>query len=144
MIPDFNDNGYLAPGIYEASFAEVKARFGFSKKRQKLLKLMEELLDQCALLNCDVLYLDGSFVSAKLNPCDYDACWDTSHESREWVLNNVANTLLNSESEVQKEYFGGEIYPAFTKAPLLPQLTILEYFQKTKEGDSKGIVMLKL
>lgn len=144
MIPDFNDNGYLAPGIYEASFEEVRERFGFSKERQRLLKLMEELLDQCRMLNCDILYLDGSFVSAKVKPVDYDACWDTSNENREGVLNNVLNTPLNSESEAQKEYFGGEVYPAFVKSPRLPKLTILEYFQRTKEGERKGIVMLKL
>lgn len=144
MIPDFNDSGYLPAGIYEASFEEVKVRFGLSRQRQKLLMSMQYLLHQCNQLNCDILYLDGSFISSKLNPKDYDACWDTTHENREWVLNNVADTSLNSDSETQKEYFGGEIYPAFVKAPLLPELTILEYFQRTKEGEAKGIIMLKL
>lgn len=144
MIPDFNDSGYLPAGIYEASFEEVKVRFGLSKKRQRLLMLMQELIHQCRMLNCDIIYLDGSFISNKVSPNDYDACWDTTHENREWVLNNVADTPLNSESEAQKECYGGEIYPAFVKAPLLPGLTILEYFQRTKEGESKGIIMLKL
>jgi hypothetical protein len=60
------------------------------------------------------------------------------------VLNNVLESLLESNSEVQKEYFGGEIYSAFSKAILLPELTILEYFQKTKQYEDKGIVMIKL
>ena len=57
---------------------------------------------------------------------------------------NVLESLLESNSEVQKEYFGGEIYSAFSKAILLPELTILEYFQKTKQYEDKGIVMIKL
>ncbi|EOA60575.1 hypothetical protein K8P02_16655 [Bacteroides nordii] len=144
MIPEFNEDGYLPPGIYEASFEEVKNRFGFSWKRQKLLQGMSFLLEQCRILHCDILYLDGSFVTKKLNPNDYDACWDTTAENREQVLNNVLESLLESNSEVQKEYFGGEIYSAFSKAILLPELTILEYFQKTKQYEDKGIVMIKL
>ena len=130
MIPEFNEDGYLPPGIYEASFEEVKNRFGFSRKRQKLLQGMSFLLEQCRILHCDILYLDGSFV--------------TTAENREQVLNNVLESLLESNSEVQKEYFGGEIYSAFSKAILLPELTILEYFQKTKQYEDKGIVMIKL
>ena len=80
MIPEFNEDGYLPPGIYEASFEEVKNRFGFSRKRQKLLQGMSFLLEQCRILHCDILYLDGSFVTKKLNPSDYDACWDTSRK----------------------------------------------------------------
>lgn len=144
MIPAFNEEGCLPPGIYEASFEEVKDRFGFSRKRQTLLQGMVVLLNQCRLLRCDVLYLDGSFVTAKLSPADYDACWDTTCEDREGVLNKAADSLLNSDSETQKDYFGGEIYPAFSRAPLLPQLTICEYFQTTKEGGKKGIIKIKL
>ena len=28
MIPDFNDDGYLPPGIYRATLEEIAARFG--------------------------------------------------------------------------------------------------------------------
>jgi hypothetical protein len=28
MIPAFNDNGYLPPGVYPATLAEIEARFG--------------------------------------------------------------------------------------------------------------------
>lgn len=144
MIPEFNKEGCLPPGIHEASFEEVRDRFGFSKKRQALLRGMSLLLSQCGLLRCDVLYLDGSFVTAKVSPGDYDACWDTTCEDREEVLNKAADSLLNSDSETQKAYFGGEIHPAFSKAPLLPRLTIREYFQTTKEGGKKGIIKIKL
>lgn len=144
MIPAFNEEGCLPAGIYEASFEEVKARLGFSKRRQALLQGMAALLSQCRLLQCDVLYLDGSFVTAKVNPGDYDACWDTTCEDRDGVLNKAADSLLNSDSETQKDHFGGEIHPAFSKAPLLPRLTIREYFQTTKEGGRKGIIMIKL
>lgn len=145
MIPEFNEDGCLPPGIYEASFEEVKARFGFSGKRKKLLQGMADLLNQCRMLHCDILYVDGSFVTAKLSPGDYDACWDTTAENREEVLNNVLHSLLESDSKTQKEYFGGEIYSAFSKAPLFPGIFIKDYFQMRKEGvGKKGIIMIKL
>ncbi|WP_455591482.1 DUF6932 family protein [Bacteroides sp.] len=144
MIPDFNEKGYLDPGIYEATFEEVKDKLGFSKRRQRLLGLMEGLLMECKQLSCDIIYLDGSFVSTRLNPNDYDACWDTSSKDRESVINNVLASVLSSESEFQKQYYGGEISPAFDKSPCNLKITVLDYFQKTQEGDDKGIVLIKL
>lgn len=145
MIPEFEPNGFLKEGIYETSFTEIEKRLGFSKKRQKLLAGMKNLIAYCKLLQCDILYIDGSFVSSKIYPSDYDACWDTTATDREAVLRAVEQSSLNSDSETQKEDFGGEIYPAFTKAPFNHGLTILDYFQTVKDRDEKkGIIKLKL
>lgn len=145
MIPEFQQNGFLEEGIYETSFSEMEEKLGFSRKRRKLLSAMKTLITYCKYLQCDVLYIDGSFVSTKISPADYDACWDTTATDKEPIMNAVEQSSLNSDSESQKEEFGGEIYPAFVKAPLNHGMTILEYFQTIKDGEGKkGIIKLKL
>lgn len=146
MIPEFLDNGYLPEGIYEASFEEVKEKFGFSKKRKMLLVKMAGLIMACKLAGCNIFYLDGSFTgNIKSEPRDYDACWDTTNENRKSVLNNVFQSQLCSDSETQKYIFGGEIYPAFDKAPMAKELTILDYFQQVRnETFKKGIIKIML
>lgn len=145
MIPEFETNGFLKEGIYETTFEEMENKLGFSKKRQKLLAAMKNLISYCRCLQCDILHIDGSFVSNKIAPADYDACWDTTAANRNDVLRVVEQSLLNSDSETQKEDFGGEIYPAFDKSPFNHGQTILEYFQTIKDSDErKGIIKLKL
>ena len=36
MIPDFNDQGYLPPGIHPASLDEVEARFGTQSELRRV------------------------------------------------------------------------------------------------------------
>ncbi|KAA6345245.1 hypothetical protein EZS27_007175 [termite gut metagenome] len=142
VIPDFLDNGFLPEGIYETTFEEIKERLGFSNRRNRLLIGMKELMDVCKQLRCNVFYLDGSFVSEKLRPSDYDACWDTTSIHRELVLKAASESIL---AALEEEY-GGEIYYARDKSFRNPSITILEDFQLCKENPAikKGILKINL
>lgn len=149
MIPDFLENGYLPEGIYDATIEEVIERFKYSNKRGKLIKGLLELIPLCISLRINILYLDGSFISErKLNPNDYDACYDTNHPDKEAVLSKVVGSPLDSDSETQKRWFGGEIHYASTKLLHKPgSPTVLEWFRNCKEDDGKtkkGIIKLTL
>ena len=93
-------------------------------------------------MGCSTVYLDGSFVSAKLIPGDFDACWDESGvdvASIDPVLLDFAGGRAN-----QKAKFGGELFPASLNADGLGTL-FLEFFQIDKDtGSQKGIVALDL
>ncbi|KAA6335586.1 hypothetical protein EZS27_016196 [termite gut metagenome] len=142
VIPDLLENGFLPEGIYETTFEEINKRFGFSNRRNRLLTGMKELIDICKQLGCDVFYLDGSFVSKKVIPSDYDACWDTTSIHRESVLKAASESILVA---LEEEY-GGEIYYAQTKSFRNASITILEYFQLCKENPTikKGILKINL
>src|SRR4051812_33997253 len=78
MIPAFDDRGLLPPGIHWAQWPEVQKRYGTNPHRERLLT---GLAKGCKLLKtalCTTLYLDGSFVSEKEFPNDYDACWEVA------------------------------------------------------------------
>lgn len=83
MIPQFNDQGNLPPGIHWASFEEVGERFGTSEKRRFLLEGLHSALLALQKAGCETVYLNGSFVTSKENPADYDGCWDVDSVSLE-------------------------------------------------------------
>jgi hypothetical protein len=146
VIPDFLENGYLPEGIYEVTLQEVIEKFCFSKKRKKLIEGLKNLINTCLQCQVNILYIDGSFVSQKLQPQDYDACYDTDHPDREVVFAKALESILESDSEMQKRYFGGEIYYAHLKQCFGDFSTVLERFQICKEDGKtkKGIVKIKL
>ena len=41
MIPDFDRNGNLPPGIYFCNWNEIKERFGYNIRRQTLIRGIE-------------------------------------------------------------------------------------------------------
>ena len=142
MIPTYGNRGNLPPGIHEASWKELEAAFGGSPHRRGLLVGLREALLFLRSAGCRVAYIDGSFVTAKENPGDFDGCWES-----EGVSLKALDPVLRDFSEArraQKERFGGELFPA--DAPADPNGTrFLAYFQREREtGEPKGIVKIDL
>lgn len=80
MLPEFNEDGNLPPGIHHATFSEVIERFGgrtslISLKRQTVtqhLVQLYEFVKDFAIGTC----IDGSYVTSKLEPGDVDLVLD--------------------------------------------------------------------
>lgn len=73
MTPSFNRDGNLPEGIHKATYDEVKVRYGHNEHRKKLLDKMDLLLEKLLHAGCKQFFLDGSFISNKELPNDYDA-----------------------------------------------------------------------
>ena len=142
MIPSFNDSGNLPPGIHEADWNEVQTRFGHSSRRAELLEGLSEALVLLRSAGCRSAYLDGSFVTAKEQPGDFDVCWD----SKGVVLDELDPVLLDFSADrcAQKERFGGELFPVDVAAE--PGGTsFLEFFQRQRNSEErKGIIKIDL
>ena len=76
MIPPFDADGNLPPGIHWVDWPEIFTRFGTTAHRLRLLAGLKSALDALRQAGCAAVYVDGSFVTTKVNPADYDACWD--------------------------------------------------------------------
>ena len=76
MIPQFDADGLLPPGIHRATSDEVTAVFGSIPWRRQLLAGMEMAMESLRLAGCRTVYIDGSFVTSKDIPNDFDACWE--------------------------------------------------------------------
>ena len=73
MLPDFDDNGNLPPGIHPAALEEVLARFGHgSEEREAEGKELADFLQWARTAGIRRLLVDGSFVTAKTVPNDVD------------------------------------------------------------------------
>ena len=73
MIPDFDDNGYLPPGIHLATLDEVAARFGCEPELRRVqmqsVRWLAEIARRAGILR---LVLNGSFATDADEPNDVD------------------------------------------------------------------------
>jgi hypothetical protein len=77
VIPDFDvTTGNLPSGEHLATWQELVDRFGHTAWRRRLLAGLFEALRLLKAAGCGRAYIDGSFVTAKEEPGDFDACWD--------------------------------------------------------------------
>jgi hypothetical protein len=145
----FSDEGYLPIGIHEMTWDELFEQFSFSPKRKTLLdglKRAMEVLKQCG---CTIIYIDGSFVTQKLEPNDYDACWEGDWELVSTNMTRIEPLFIDQKDlstgrKGQKLKYGGEIFPAFLTADSKGTLYI-DFFQLIRDSDNKkGIVAIKL
>lgn len=73
MIPHYNDDGYLPPGIHRATFEEINARFGLeSELRRVQMESLRWLVDLAKRAGALRVVVNGSFVTDVLEPNDVD------------------------------------------------------------------------
>ena len=76
MIPVFDENGNLPPGVYEAQWDEIVQRFGWTSRRLELLAGLKRALEPFRKAGCQRIFVNGSFVTEKDEPGDIDVAWD--------------------------------------------------------------------
>ena len=142
MVPPFDQTGNLPPGIYWVTWKELVSAFGFTPRRVRLLNGLKAALALLKTAGCRSVYIDGSFVTAKPQPGDFDACW-----AIEGVDPNALDPVFLDFSRAraaQKARFLGEFFPADLPEGIIGK-TFLEFFQTDKNtGAAKGIVALNL
>lgn len=98
-------------------------------------------LDSLERAGCTRVYVDGSFVTSRDTPADYDACWDSTgvDVSR---LDPVLLDFSNGRAAQKRKYYG-ELFIANQQLP--GGTRFLDFFQRDKAtGQPKGIVALSL
>lgn len=141
MIPVFDANGNLPPGIHVATWDELVARFGANAQRQMLLSGLRAALLWLKDAGCLRVYVDGSFVTAKEEPGDYDGCWEVDGVDPD-KLDPVLLEFANRRAAQKAKYYG-ELFLANAAAD--PAGTrFIDFFQFDKDGQPKGIIALDL
>jgi hypothetical protein len=130
----------LPPGIYTATLKQVEDRFATSEKRILLFEGFKRGIEALQRAGCRTVFLDGSFVSEKPTPGDFDACWDTVGVDE----SKLDPLLLDFENfrKRQKEIFRGEFFPSSNLADGVNNF--VEFFQVDRDGNKKGIVKIEL
>ena len=145
MLPVFQADGNLPPGIHSATWKEFKTRYGGSAHRKRLLVGLLDALRALRSTGCTLVFLDGSFVTAKQVPNDYDGAWSTTGVDLLQLRENEPVFFdFRYHRAAQKAKFLGELFPAEMEegASGKPFVT---FFQTDKEsGAAKGVVSIDL
>jgi hypothetical protein len=144
MIPNPVDIGsiwkVLPAGMHDATLEEVKDRFATNDHRRALFQGLVQGIDSLRQAGCLTVFVDGSFITEKPIPGDFDACWDPTN-----VDPDKLDPILLDFSEMrkrQKEKYRGEFFPATVNAD--GERDFAEYFQIDKHtGNQKGIVRIR-
>jgi hypothetical protein len=138
MLPYLDGDGALPPGIHLATWDELLAVFGTTTHRNELLAGLREALDDLRAAGCRFAYLDGSFVTNKEVPNDYDLCWDMGGVKLHAVLLDV-----DFPRATQKARYRGDILPNVVETG--SGAPFVDFFQNNKiTGGKKGIVAINL
>lgn len=142
MIPNFNSSGILPYGIHHCSWQELECKFACNAERSLLLDGLKAAARNLKLSGCRDLYLDGSFVTTKAVPGDFDGCWSVKGVDDQLL----DPTLLDFSFErlFQKLKYKGELFPAEFEEGSSGK-TWLDFFQQDKNtGLPKGILHIDL
>lgn len=144
MIPLFTKSGLLPAGIHWATLTAVELRYATNPHRTRLLGGLKRGAAALAAAGCQTLFLDGSFITEKMLPDDYDACWDIAGVDCA-LLDPVFLDFRNLRA-AQKAKYLGEFFPSHFRAESRPPFrTYVNFFQCDKDtGDPKGIIGLVL
>jgi hypothetical protein len=129
----------LPPGIHVASLEAIRARFATNEKRRELFDGFNAVVINLRSAGCKSIYLDGSFVTDKTLPGDFDGCWDPMGVD----LKKVDSVLLDftHARAAQKRKFRGEMLLAM---PGPASATILDFFQTDRAtGSRKGTLLVQ-
>jgi hypothetical protein len=133
--------GILPPGIHWADLDEVASRFVGTEHRAWLFQGILAVAAALRAAGCMRMYLDGSFVTGKDHPNDYDGCWDPTQVNPA-QLDPVLLDFSNRRA-AQKLKYRGEMFISVGLSG--PGTTFLEFFQVEKlTGIPKGIVGVRL
>ncbi len=128
LIPEFNDLGYLPPGIYETSWQEFMQRFAINPHRLKLATGLAAALRKFGVAGCRRVIIGGSFVTDKEQPNDFDG-WYNDFALDPDKLDSLCVENVNDQQVV----FGGRLFD-------LPNYE--GFFQTDRQGRPKGVIAL--
>jgi len=131
----------VPPGIHDASLKEVETRFATNPLRQALFDGLVRGCNALRAAGCSTVYLDGSYITMKESPGDFDACWDPAGVDTA----KLDPVLLDFQAKraQQKKKFGGEFFPSSNLAD--GSNTFIDFFQLDRfTGKKKGIIRIRL
>src|SRR6266508_4322796 len=129
MLPDFNEYGYLPPGVHRSTLEEIAQRFGQqSELRRVQMESLRWLVDLARRTGIERLIINGSFVTDALEPNDVDCV-------------ALIAAGFPTDSAAEKELLGGL---PFLEIQLVSQavfsMLVDNFFATDRESNPKGMV----
>lgn len=143
MIPEFDENGNLPPGVHFCEWEEFVERFGTNALRLRLMWGLQMAMEQLKAAGCRTIYINGSFVTIKADPGDFDACWDREDVDIDYLRIHPPRLLNHYDRAGQKAKYRGEIFPS--DQPIGNYgMDFFELCQRDRKQNKKGIIVIAL
>ncbi|MCE2519665.1 MAG: hypothetical protein J4G15_07555 [Alphaproteobacteria bacterium] len=132
----------LPAGVHKTTLEELATTFATDQWRRKLFAGLLHASRDLSTAGCARLYVNGSYVTGKPIPGDYDVCWDPGGVDRRVLAPEFLD--FSKDRATQKAKYGGEFFPSSFAADTVGN-TFLEYFQIERySGARKGILEIEL
>jgi len=121
-------------------WAPFSTRFGWNARRRFLIGGMQRALSNLRSAGCVAAIVDGSFVSVKDEPGDYDLAFDPVG-----VDGSLVDPVLlrhDDQRKAMKAKYFGDIFPWGAIACTKTRHIYREFFQRDRSGIAKGVVLL--
>jgi len=146
IIPPFDANGNLPPGVHKTTVREIASRFGWNEKRRELCAGLERAIKSLAAAGVKRVWIDGSFVTSKDRPNDVDGCWDYVPTAVDASKLDPVLLDFTPPRTAMKSKYGVDFMIAWQRLadPEAHGGTVLDFFQEDEDGNAKGILLLEL
>jgi hypothetical protein len=134
--------GYLPVGVYPMDWGCFSLRFTWSHRRRFLSGGLYRALANLRNAGCRAAIVDGSFVTTKDQPADYDAAFDPVG-----VNGSLVDPVLlrhDDERKAMKAKYFGDVFPWGAVACPTTGMIYRDFFQKDRSGLPKGVILLDL
>jgi hypothetical protein len=128
--------------LHQARLDEVEVMFATNPSRRTLFDGLVRASVVLRSANCQTIWVDGSFVTGKPRPVDFDACWEPNGVNPV-ALDPVFLDFANGR-QAQKAVFGGEFFPSSMICADVGH-SFMEFFQLDRFTDTqKGMLTISL
>lgn len=139
VIPPFDTHGNLPPGVHPATLVDVEHRFAHNCKRRLLFAGLARVVAILREANCPEIYLDGSFITSKEEPGDFDLCFEPTGVTPTDDL----FVLLNNKTDRKGEYLG-DIFVRMPQPPYFFDHVQIWQVDGRNDDAAKGILRIRL
>ncbi len=143
-LPAFREDGWLPEGHHAATWQEVALRLGgeAGSRRAAIFSSLLRWRDAVVVKGmAGLVILDGSFVSSKEAPGDFDLFFLYDEAAEALLRNDSEARSLTDYQACRAQGFLGDIYalPASLQK-FSPTLSGLDMFDSDRQGTPKGVV----
>jgi len=139
-VPFDPETGYLPMGVHPWNWVDFLAAFAWNSRRAFLAGGLYRALLNLKMAGCRAAIVDGSYVTAKDQPRDFDVAFDPN--GMNGALVDPVLLRHNDGRKAMKAKYLGEVFPWGHVACEATGMIYADFFQKDRDGHAKGVVLL--
>lgn len=132
--------GYLPIGLHPFAWMDFLAAFAWNSRRTFLAGGLYRALLNLKMAGCRAAIVDGSYVTAKDLPGDFDVAFDPNGMNG-GLVDPVLLRHEDGRKAMKAKYFG-EVFPWGHVACAATGMIYQDFFQRDRDGHAKGVVLL--